>query len=161
MTFVAMQTVRTRCRAASVLKKECRQRVCDWGSGLSLLGILTGESSSGTWAEAGLKSWKPSIRNYAWASSSPNPHPLLYHCRLRDIAGDDAHVPHVDARNMHKIKDIILSTLLPKLVNFLSAKHHYLPRYSPTMPTGSLAFTYPHPADLSSPVSYSFFPALL
>lgn len=93
--------------------------------------------------------------------SSPNPHPLLYHCRLRDIVGDDAHVPHVDARNMHKIKDIILNTLLPKLVNYLSAKHYYLPRYSPTMPTGSLAFTYPHPADLSSPVSYSFFPALL
>ena len=52
-------------------------------------------------------------------------------------------------------------TAVPVPAFFLSAKHHYLPRYSPTMPTGSLAFTYPHPADLSSPVSYSFFPALL
>ena len=55
------------------------------------------------------------------------------------------------------LQPTFLTNLLYVIVPFIA----YLPRNSPTMPTGSLAFTGPQSPSGSSPESNSFFPALL
>lgn len=62
---------------------------------------------------------------------------------------------------LHQTGIIVQPTRLMNLLNMIVPFMAYLPRNSPTMPTGSLAFTGPQSPSGSSPESYSFFPASL